>query len=51
MSQTEQLLQSAQEIARRTFEQPSDDAVMAVFHRLCLEADELRFEASTVTLH
>lgn len=51
MSQTESLLQQAQDIARRAFEQPSDDAVMAIFQRLALEADLASDEASGAVLH
>ena len=32
-------LEMAQDIARQAFEDPSEDAVMAVFSRLCMEAD------------
>jgi len=32
-------LELAEDLARRRFENPSDDAVLAIFHRLCFEAD------------
>lgn len=34
-------LEMAQDIARQAFDDPSEDAVMAVFNRLCMEADLL----------
>lgn len=39
LTETEQLLQHAQDIARRTFVDPSEAAVMEVFRELCAERD------------
>lgn len=39
MTKTERLLQEAQQIAGRTFPNPSERAVMDVFHELCSERD------------
>ncbi len=39
MSETEFLLREARDIAARTLPDPTEAAVLAVFHRLCLEAD------------
>jgi len=47
--QTELLLERAQDIARRFFEEPTDAAVMQIFQRVCVEHDmaqELRLGAS-----
>lgn len=42
MTETEQLLKSAADVAKRTFIDPSEAAVMAIFQRLCCEQDEAR---------
>lgn len=39
MTQTEKLLNTAEDIARRYFENPSQETVMQLFSRLCDEAD------------
>lgn len=39
MTDTEKLLQNAQDIARRTFVDPSEAAVMDLFRELCAERD------------
>lgn len=42
MTETEKLLDAAQDLARRIFEEPSEGAVMDIFQRLCDEADATR---------
>ncbi|KDB68539.1 hypothetical protein [Bordetella bronchiseptica] len=44
MTETESLLSKAQDIALRAFEQPTVSAVMDIFRRLCVEADEARMQ-------
>lgn len=48
-------LELAEDLARRRFENPSDDAVLAIFHRLCFEADTtsvpLRVQQISSTVH
>ncbi|WP_394065400.1 hypothetical protein [Alcaligenes sp. WGS1538] len=39
MTQTEKILTQAEDIARRTFENPSQRTVMQLFARLCDEQD------------
>lgn len=39
MTQTEKILTQAEDIARRTFENPTQETVMQLFSRLCDEAD------------
>jgi len=39
MTQTETLLAQAEDLARRTFEDPSEGTVMQLFARLCREHD------------
>lgn len=39
LTETEKLLNHAQDIARRTFVDPSEAAVMDVFRELCAERD------------
>lgn len=39
MTETEKLLRNAAEVAKRTFIDPTETAVLAIFHRLCDEAD------------
>jgi hypothetical protein len=51
MSHTETLLLQAQEIARRAFENPSDEAVMKLFERLSYEADLASEKALGASLH
>jgi len=53
-TETEKLLQQAQDIARRAFVDPSETAVMDVFHELCAERDRFSCadgEREGVTLH
>ncbi len=40
-TETEKLLQNAQDIARRTFVDPSEAAVMAIFEELRAERDRM----------
>lgn len=42
MTETEQLLKNAAEVAKRTFIDPSESAVMDIFRRLCDEIDAAR---------
>lgn len=54
MTQTEQLLKSAADIAKRTFVDPTETAVLAIFHRLCDEVDRAApswSEGERETLH
>lgn len=39
MSQTESILEQAQDIARRKFEEPSERTVMEIFSALSMEID------------
>jgi len=39
MTETEKILTHAEDIARRSFEQPSETTVMRIFMRLCEEQD------------
>lgn len=41
MTETEKLLNNAQDIARRAFVDPSEAAVMDVFRELCNERDRM----------
>jgi len=41
MTETEKLLQHAQDIARRAFVDPSEAAVMDLFRELCVERDRM----------
>ena len=41
MTETEKLLNNAQDIARRTFVDPSEAAVMDLFRELCNERDRM----------
>ncbi|MBO9331846.1 hypothetical protein GHR37_22115 [Achromobacter xylosoxidans] len=41
LTETEKLLNNAQDIARRTFVDPSEAAVMEVFRELCAERDRM----------
>lgn len=43
MSETEKLLSDAQNMALRSFEDPSQETVMALWQRLCDEADRRRY--------
>lgn len=45
MTDTEKLLQNAQDIARRTFVDPSEAAVMAIFEELRAERDRMAWAA------
>lgn len=49
-TETENLLETAKEIARRAFNDPSEACVMDLFRRLCMEQDE-RACAATVPMH
>lgn len=55
MTETEKLLASAQDMARRHFENPCDNVVMDLFRRLCEEADAARYQEEEIrhgqTLH
>ncbi len=44
MTETENLLAQAQDIALRSFDAPSEGAVMEIFRRLCIENDEARMQ-------
>lgn len=41
LTETEKLLISAQDIARRAFVDPSESAVMELFRELCTERDRM----------
>ncbi|WP_287820120.1 hypothetical protein [Achromobacter sp.] len=41
MSETEKLLKSAADIAKRTFVDPSESAVLEIFKELCAERDRM----------
>lgn len=41
LTETEKLLRHAEQIARRTFTEPSEQAVMAVFDALLTERDRM----------
>lgn len=41
ITETEALLQTAQDIARRTFVDPSEAAVLAIFEELRIERDRM----------
>nr|WP_321328475.1 hypothetical protein [Alcaligenes faecalis] len=45
MTETEKILTQAEDIARRTFEEPTQQTVMQLFARLCEEQDNRAFEA------
>ncbi|WP_198952935.1 MULTISPECIES: hypothetical protein [unclassified Achromobacter] len=45
MSDTEKLLEQAQDMARRAFEEPGEETVMRLFTRLCDEADMRKYAA------
>ncbi|WP_199771001.1 hypothetical protein [Achromobacter sp. AONIH1] len=54
MTDTEKLLQNARDIAKRTFPDPSESAVMDLFHELCAERDRSSHAEGAqdnVTLH
>jgi len=42
MTETETLLKNAASIAKRTFLDPNESTVIAIFQRLCCEQDEAR---------
>lgn len=42
MTETEKLLKVAAELAKGTFLDPTESAVIAIFQRLCCEQDEAR---------
>lgn len=41
MSETEKLLKNAADVAKRTFVDPSEAAVMEIFKELCAERDRM----------
>lgn len=41
MTETEQLLKSAAEVAKRTFIDPTEAAVLEIFKELCAERDRM----------
>lgn len=45
LTETEKLLNHAQDIARRTFVDPSEAAVMAIFEELRIERDRMAWAA------
>lgn len=54
MSETEKLLITAQDLARRVFEAPSEKAVMDLFQELCAERDRMEWATAgreTATMH
>lgn len=54
MSETEKLLITAQDLARRVFEAPSEKAVMDLFQELCAERDRMDWATAgreTATMH
>ncbi|WP_202109418.1 hypothetical protein [Bordetella sp. 15P40C-2] len=54
MSETEKLLSEAQDMALRSFDQPSQETVMSLWQRLCEEADRRAWNAANTaqtTLH
>jgi len=51
MTHTEQLLIEARDIAQRVMGSTSDEAVLAVFHRLCTEQDLKQMEGGGEVLH
>lgn len=46
MTETERLLETAQDIARRRFAEPSEKTVMDLFHELASERDRRAWEGS-----
>lgn len=55
MTETEKLLNTAADIAKRRFIDPSESTVMDLFRRLCEEADAARYQDEEIshgqTLH
>lgn len=54
MTETEKLLQNAQDIARRTFVDPSEAAVLAIFEELRIERDRMAWatdDSAGATVH
>lgn len=47
MSETEKLLAEAQDVALRSFEDPSQETVMELWRRLCDEEDRRKYEAES----
>ncbi|WP_286936158.1 hypothetical protein [Achromobacter sp. UBA4530] len=43
MTETEQLLKNAAEVAKRTFIDPTESAVMEIFKELCAERDRMEW--------
>ncbi|MFY1862031.1 hypothetical protein ACOTB5_29400 [Achromobacter xylosoxidans] len=43
MSETEKLLKNAADVAKRTFIDPSEAAVMEIFKELCAERDRMEW--------
>lgn len=53
MTETEKLLKNAADVAKRTFIDPTESAVMEIFKELCAERDRMAwaaegFESATV---
>lgn len=54
MTETEKLLKEAAEVAKRTFVDPSEAAVLDIFRELCAERERMTCEADAhiaETLH
>lgn len=54
LTETEKLLQNAQDIARRTFVDPSEAAVLAIFEELRIERDRMAWatdDCAGATVH
>ncbi len=54
MTETEKLLNNAQDIARRAFVDPSEAAVMDLFRELCAERDRMAWATdgrTTAAIH
>ncbi|WP_241132415.1 hypothetical protein [Achromobacter insuavis] len=54
MTETEKLLITAQDLARRIFEEPSEKAVMDLFQELCAERDRMAWASEghdSATVH
>ncbi|WP_182835611.1 hypothetical protein [Bordetella avium] len=49
MSETEKLLNAAADMAKRRFIDPSENAVMDLFRRLCEEADAARYQDEEIS--
>ncbi len=54
MNETEKLLKEAASIAKRTFLDPSEEAVLEIFKELCAERDRMAWAADgreSATVH